>query len=223
MVEQADSLLVRALGRFGHYHSVNFYRRRLPHWRPEEAPIFLTWRLYGTLPQRNVEVAQAGGLLTEGQRFAAQDHLLDVADSGPRWLQQPRVAACVAEALLLGERVWKKYDLWAWVIMANHVHVLLTPHVEMKQVSRAIKSYSARQANQILGRTGEPFWQDESYDHWIGKDEEMNRIIWYIEWNPVKATLMERIEDWPWSSASRQLQAWQAISLPHLPPPDRQM
>ena len=144
-------------------------------------------------------------------------------DSGPRWLLQPPVAACVAETLLLGERVWKKYHLWAWVIMSNHVHVLLTPHVEMKLVTRAIKSYSARKANQILGRAGEPFWQDESYDHWIRKNEEMNRIIRYIEWNPVKASLVERIEDWPWSSASRQFQTWQAISLPHLPPPDQQI
>ena len=86
--------------------------------------------------------------------------------------------------------------------MANHVHVLLTPHVEMKKVTRAIKSYSARKANQILGRSGEPFWQEESYDHWIRGEEEMNHIIRYIEWNPVKACLVERIEDWPWSSAS---------------------
>jgi putative transposase len=109
------------------------------------------------LPHQTLEAAQADGLATEGQRVAAQDHRLDVAGSGPRWLQQPLVAACVAEALLLGERVWKKYDLWAWVIMANHVHALLTPHVEVKKVTRAIKSYSARKANQILGRTGEPF------------------------------------------------------------------
>src|SRR2546425_3989343 len=86
----------------------------------------------------------------------------------------------------LGGRAWKKCDLWAWVIMANHVHVLLTPHVEMKKVTRAIKSYSARKANQILGRSGEPFWQEESYDHWIRSEEEMNHIIRYIEWNPVK-------------------------------------
>ena len=43
----------------------------------------------------------------------------------------------------------------------------------------------------------------------------MNHIIRYIEWNPVKASLVERIEDWPWSSASREFQTWQAISLPH--------
>ena len=123
--------------------------------------------------------------------------------NGPReWLQQPNVAACVAEALFLGERVWKKYDLRAWVIMANHVHVLLSPSVELSKVTKSIKSYSARQANEVLGRTGEPFWQDESYDHWVRDDEEMNRIIRYIEWNPVKAGLVGRIEDWHWSSAS---------------------
>jgi hypothetical protein len=42
----------------------------------------------------------------------------------------------------------------------------------------------------------------------------MNRIIRSIEWNPVKASLVERIEDWPWSSASRRFWSWQAISLP---------
>ena len=185
---------------------MSFYRRRLPHWCPEGASIFLTWRLFGTLPT----VAQADSLPTEGQRFAAQDRLLDLAASGPRWLQRPDVAACVAETLLLGERVWRKYDLWAWVIMSNHVHVLLTPHIEMSKVTRAIKSYSARKANEILGRTGKPFWQVESYDHWVRKEEEMNRVIRYIEWNPVKAGLVERIEDWPWSSTG------QAASLPHV-------
>src|SRR5690349_5921450 len=160
---------------------MTFYRRHLPHWHPEGAVVFLTWRLFGTLPWSIVE--QADSLLTDGQRFAAQDRRLDVADSGPRWLKEPRIAACVAETLMLGERVWKKYDLWAWVIMTNHVHVLLTPHVEMKKVTKAIKSHSARKANQILGRIGEPFWREESYDHWIRSEEEMNRVIRYIEWN----------------------------------------
>jgi len=62
----------------------------------------------GTLPQRILEQEQAAGLQTDGQRFAAQNCRLDGAGSGPRWLEQPRVAGCVAEALLLGERVWKK-------------------------------------------------------------------------------------------------------------------
>ena len=60
-------------------HRVSFYRRRLPHWCPEGAPVFLTWRLFGTLPQQAVEVDRAGGLKagdlpTEGQRFADETY-----------------------------------------------------------------------------------------------------------------------------------------------------
>jgi hypothetical protein len=98
--------------------------------------VFLTWRLFGTLPF--LDDGNADSLSTEGQRFVARDRELDASDSGPRWLQQPNVAACVAETLLMDERVWKKYDLGAWVIMANHVHVLVTPHVEMRLVTKAI-------------------------------------------------------------------------------------
>jgi hypothetical protein len=56
----------------------------------------------------------------------------------------------------------------------------------------------------LLGRTGEPFWQEESFDHWVRGDEEFNRIAHYIEQNPVKAGLVKRSEDWPWSSAFRR-------------------
>lgn len=45
------------------------------------------------------------------------------------------------------------------------------------------------------------FWQDESYDHWVRSGEEFERIVRYIEANPVRAGLLERVEDWRWSSA----------------------
>jgi REP element-mobilizing transposase RayT len=66
---------------------------------------------------------------------------------------------------------------------------------------RSIKSFSARRANEILGRTGEPFWQDEYYDHWVRDPTEFGKIADYIEFNPVAAKLVEQFEDWPWSSA----------------------
>jgi hypothetical protein len=55
-----------------------------------------------------------------------------------------------------------------------------------------------------LGRIGEPFWQKESYDHWVRSETEWNRIASYIEENPVKAGLAARAEDYPWSSAHVQ-------------------
>ena len=50
------------------------------------------------------------------------------------------------------------------------------------------------------GATG-PFWQRESYDHWVHDLDELERIIAYVEANPVKAGLIKAPEDWPFSSA----------------------
>ena len=64
------------------------------------------------------------------------------------------------------------------------------------------QGFTARQANLILNRTGEPFWQAESYDDWVRDEPEYFRIAAYIENNPVKAGLVERAEDFSWSSAN---------------------
>lgn len=191
-----------------------FYRRRLPHWQPEGASIFLTWRLHGSLP-RAISLPAPGSVTSEGRRFVAMDRCMARAESGPIWLRDPQVATCVMEALFTAERQWQLYDLSAWVIMPNHVHVLLDPHKAVSEVTRAVKSASAREANQILGRRGMAFWQDESYDHWVRDAREFNRIVRYIESNPVDAGLVGRIEEWEWSSASARFLAGQAGDLPH--------
>jgi hypothetical protein len=66
------------------------------------------------------------------------------------------------------------------------------------------KSYTGHRANALLGRVGRPFWQAESFDHWIRDDAERVRLVRYVEDNPVKARLCARPEDWPWSSARKQ-------------------
>lgn len=117
-------------------------------------------------------------------------------------LKIPNVAGAVLEVLYIAERDWKLYDLFAWVVMSNHVHVLIRPHKPLREVTRAIKSASARAANIILGREGQRFWQVESFDHWVRSNAEFEKIVRYIEDNPVKAGLVERPEDWKWSSAA---------------------
>jgi len=187
---------------------MSFYRRRLPHWQPEGVPIFLTWRLFGSLPSCYVDPT-----LTEGQRFVALDRQLDNASSGPMYLSDPGVAAAVVETLFVAGEKWELYELLAWVLMSNHVHVLLLPRKPLCEVTRAIKNTSGREANMVLGRTGTPFWQDESYDHWVRDGKEMNRVVRYIEWNPVKAGLVASPELWRWSSASEFY--GQVGDLPH--------
>jgi type I restriction enzyme R subunit/putative DNA methylase len=129
------------------------------------------------------------------------DWELDMAATGPRWLEDERVAQCVLDALRYGERQLDLYHLRAWVLMVNHLHILIHPEARLSRITRAIKNYSARQANAILGRTGQPFWQDESYDHWVRGREELEKIVRYIERNPVAAGLVTRVEAWRWSSA----------------------
>jgi putative transposase len=198
---------------------MSFYRRRLPHWHPEGVCIFLTWRLHGTLP-RNEDLAPMAPNTTEGQIFVALDRHLDRASTGPTWLKDPRVAVCVVEALYKAER-WKMYELHAWVIMSNHVHVLLNPLVPVWKITRAVKNVSARDANLVLERTGNAFWQDEFYDHWVRDSQEFKRIVRYIEANPMKAGLVNSVEEWPWSSANARFLSGQVGDLPHGVPDEK--
>jgi hypothetical protein len=80
--------------------------------------------------------------------------------------------------------------------------VLLLPKVSPSRLLQSLKGATARQANLILSRTGETFWQAESYDHWVRDEGEWQRIAAYIENNPVKAGLVPRAEDCRWSSAA---------------------
>jgi REP element-mobilizing transposase RayT len=154
-------------------------------------------------------------LSTEGERFLAIDREMDRANSGPTWLKDPRIASCFVDTLFLAEKKWALYDLFAWVVMSNHVHVLLRPHKLVREVTRAVKNSSAHEANIILDRRGTRFWQDESYDHWVRDGKEFDRIVRYIEWNPVRAGLVECVERWPWSSAAQKYKTWQVGDLPH--------
>src|SRR5258708_6804248 len=69
---------------------------------------------------------------------------------------------------------------------------------------QSLKGATAREANRMLGRTGETFWQAESYDHWVRDERERGRIMAYIENNPVNAGLVKRAEDYCWSSAAQR-------------------
>jgi putative transposase len=180
---------------------VTFYRRNLPHWLPAGHDIFVTWRLKGSLP------THLRGIISKdlsGRRFLDLDRALDRGDAGPLWLRQPRIAECVMAALqLLREK--QLAEVHAYAVMANHVHVLLTPASPLHQITRLLKGVTSRQANALLGFTGSHFWQDESFDHWVRGPGEWVKIREYIERNPVTAGIVARPEDFPWSSAWRRM------------------
>jgi putative transposase len=131
------------------------------------------------------------------------DRYLDAVRSGPMYLAQESIAHVVVASLRSGVRLGHD-DLAAYSILSNHVHVLLFPKISPSRLLQSLKGATARQANLILGRTGETFWQAESYDHWVRDESEWQRIVNYIEDNPVKAGLVQPAEDYRWSSASKQ-------------------
>jgi REP element-mobilizing transposase RayT len=126
------------------------------------------------------------------------DRLLDKECAGPAYMRMPAVARVVVASIRKG--VPADYRLHAWVVMPNHVHLLLTPNVEPSVALRRLKGASAREANQLLGLTGRPFWQAESYDHLVRSQAEFERIEDYIIQNPVRAGLARSEEEYPWSS-----------------------
>ena len=87
------------------------YRRRLPHFHPNDSHLFLTWRLWGSLPSGTEKAAPH---LTPGQAFAAVDHSLDRLDSGPLWLKDQRIAKRVSHAVLIGADERRFHDLCAY-------------------------------------------------------------------------------------------------------------
>ncbi|MFZ0818474.1 MAG: transposase [Candidatus Acidiferrales bacterium] len=150
-----------------------------------------------------VLVTQASACVPLPSSFRAAEVELDKALHGPLWLKDPRVAACVVQAIRRGDREWNFYLLHAYVVMSNHVHILIEPRVPIPRITQRLKGSSARTANQILSREGQRFWNEESFDHWVRNAQEFNRISAYIEQNPVTAGLVKKPEDWPWSSASK--------------------
>jgi putative transposase len=176
------------------------YRRHLPHQFPEGAAIFLTWNLKGAIPDEVVERLrrQREQLQREPPRksesprdralrhgkliFRKADEFLDRTDRGPLYLKESAAAKIVEDAILYGCRE-QRYELFAWCVMANHVHLLVLPRWKLPKITQGIKGFTAHEINRLRGTAG-TFWQDESYDHWARDEDELLRIIAYIENNP---------------------------------------
>jgi len=191
-------------------------RGYLPHVKCAGACYFVTFRLVDSIPKSVIIELQAehAEALRRVPRNDSRRRKLELdrelrrkieryldMGAGACFLRRSDVACLVADSLRHFHEV--QYLLDDWVVMPNHVHAILwpMPGFTLSGILRSRKRRTARQANRILCRTGETFWQKESYDHWIRSDEEKSRIRNYIRMNPVKSGLCETPEAWKWSSA----------------------
>jgi REP element-mobilizing transposase RayT len=129
------------------------------------------------------------------------DRLLDQTRSGPFYLRQPAVADMVVEAIQHSATALRHCTLYAFVVMPNHVHLLITPTVALSKLTKSLKGITAKRANAMLALTGSSFWQEESYDHLVREAGEFDKIRTCIEQNPVRAGLVTVASQYRWSSA----------------------
>ncbi len=165
-----------------HYRRVVVHDRGyLPHWQLDSATYFVTFRVADSLPA-HVKDASIRGIEKE----------LDSCH-GSCPLRDSRLAQIVEDAIQFLDG--KRYRLLAWCVMPNHVHLVfkLLPGQKIEEVMHSLKSFTAHQANQMLGQTG-AFWQREYFDRILRNQDQLVRAVDYVLDNPAKAGLA----DWPW-------------------------
>ena len=189
-------------------------RGYLPHWQLDGAVYFITYRLADSLPIDVIEALKSYrrnliAQMTHGERpptfaekatvrraFERQFDLALDASYGAAVLGDPRAARIVTKNLKHFDD--SRYELQAYCVMPNHVHVLLgvTRGEKIEAIVHSWKSYTSCAINQLLGRRG-VLWQREYYDRIVRSFEEFTETRAYIINNPAKAGL----RNWPfvWS------------------------
>ena len=202
-------------------------KRNLPHIDVPGKPYFITACLEGSISavglkkirnfRQHLAAQKRPEHLTDPQWkrtreklvFKLVDELLD-HQSPSKHLARPELAKEITDAFLhfAGER----YQLLAFVVMPSHHHWLFLPNEDWwskngadgrtprESISHSIQSFTANKCNRLMRVSG-TFWQDETWDHYARDEDEMYRIINYIENNPVAARLAREPSDFHWSSA----------------------
>jgi REP element-mobilizing transposase RayT len=188
------------------------YAHRLPHWNQDGATYSVTFRLADSLPkhvtdtylkeklelEQLIRKAESEGEETTSRNLKIQfndlfskrmEEALE-AGYGECHLKRKEITAAVLEAILRFEG--ERFELGAWCLMPNHVHLILKPHAghQLSEILQGMKSASAKAANAILGKTG-AFWQKESYDHLIRDAGDYEKQRSYVLNNPEKAGLVD--------------------------------
>lgn len=190
-------------------------RGYLPHVDGAEYQM-ITYRLGDALPQNVLERLKE---LPEKQRRIQTEAIMD-SGLGSCLLAKPEIASMVIDNWRYFDN--NRYQLIAWVIMPNHVHVLIRvfENQSLSNIVQSWKSYTSKQILKHLHHAGGPpalpekaiatdaesetrqIWQADYWDRYIRDEKHYRQAIEYIHQNPVKAGLVNHPEEWHWSSAS---------------------
>jgi len=180
------------------------YRRYLPHIQPDDAIFFITFRLKDTLPKdilfnylhEKEELIRTNHTDNIPTLYLEKiDKYLDHAKD--YFLKEDKIAKVIQDSIFFYEG--KYYEVIAFCIMPNHIHLLLNtnhfPYIPLYKILGRIKGFSAKNINKIRETKGH-LWSNESYDHLIKTKNELANVIEYIIHNPVKAELVSNWKKW---------------------------
>lgn len=215
-----NGTITKANTHLGYYHSPG----TLPHFDVGGIYQFITYHLADSLPKAKIKAMQEelkGLPPTEivQKKWKLLDEYLDTG-YGSCLLRNPECANVIISAWQFFHLI--RYDLVAWVVMPNHVHLLIRQYEgwPLGKIVLSWKNYTARKINEICrtgvrypqdDRTGvrypqdgcraSPFWHSGYWDRYIRDENHFHNTIHYIHFNPVKAGLVANEYDWPWSSS----------------------
>jgi REP element-mobilizing transposase RayT len=184
------------------HESLEMYQRHLPHWRQAGATYFVTFRLADSIPQNKLEELKT--YRTEWERrnppprsekqweelwretFLRVDRWLDQGAGGCRLREAP-VRKIVTDSLHYFDD--ERYELGSYVVMPNHVHLVVRAFDRDKEalerITHSWKRHTSREINMLLDLNG-ALWQDESFDRIVRDEEHLWRTLQYIGRNPGK-------------------------------------
>jgi REP element-mobilizing transposase RayT len=187
------------------------WRFRLPHWEVIGKVHFVTIRCAGSLPAealprvreihaalQEIEPSSPQFAALQRKYFLLCERYLDAGHGFCPFREKPVgefTTASLAALLEIGG-----WEARHFVLMPNHVHLLLAPTTDAGTLRAAVRGWKwqvATGANRLLGRSGS-FWQSDWFDRWARSEAEEERMRDYILQNPVKAGLVERWADYPW-------------------------
>ena len=156
-----------------------------------------------------------------------------------RFLEAERTCLWLIEAIAAA-RAGLDFDVWAYVLMPEHVHLIVRPRrakYSIAEILKAVKEPVGRRAMAFLeerrpdwlprltrhrrGRRERLFWQSGGgFDRNIAEPQTLQHMIDYIHQNPVRRRLVSRAADWRWSSAGWYEGRDESVLAPDRIPPE---
>jgi putative transposase len=174
-------------------------RGYLPHFDAPGVTQFVTFQLHDSFPVTRRREFEA--ILKESDSSVKRRKLEAWLDrgNGECQLRRQELAELVEKTLLEGRG--RDYQMQAWVIMPNHVHLVVGVwDIPLTRLINGWKGKSSRAVNERLSRHG-AFWQKDYYDTLVRDESHLKRAIRYTEQNPAKTFLAKSAREWLWSSA----------------------